>query len=178
MTLITRLKQPTMSSRPQSRLPWILFQGLVLGLPVAGLILLTTWILRFAGINLPWSPALGLSIGVLSGSLSLAAFQTFDHASPRGLEAEEGSLADASDESAATLEPVQDSQQASLLARMTAGILVGSMFGLPTALAIFAIGAIVGLVMGDLARLLQPAGLTAALAYYVAIGVGIRKSLA
>jgi hypothetical protein len=71
-----------MSTRPPSRVPWILFQGLVLGLPAAGLILLTTWVLRYAGLVIPWSPALGLSIGVMTGSLSLAAFQTFDHAPP------------------------------------------------------------------------------------------------
>ena len=33
------------------RVPWILFQGLVLGLPAAGLILFATWLLRLSGVN-------------------------------------------------------------------------------------------------------------------------------
>jgi hypothetical protein len=60
---------------------------------------------------------------------------------------------------------------------VTAGILVGSIMGLPTALVIFVIGLLAGLVMGDVWRLAQPAGITAAMAYYAALAVGIRRSL-
>ncbi len=165
-----------MSSRPPSRVPWILFQGLVLGLPAAGLILLTTWVLRYAGLVIPWSPALGLSIGVMTGSLSLAAFQTFDHAPPRGLDAET-EPASTDDEAVESDPEAVDPPPPSMLARVTAGILVGSIMGLPTALVIFAIGLLAGLVMGDVWRFAQPAGIMAAMAYYAALAAGIRRSL-
>ncbi len=153
------------------RVPWILFQGLVLGLPAAGLILFTTWLLRLSGVNLPWTPAMGLAVGVMTGSLSLAAFQTFDHAPPQGLDADEPTAT----EPEASIAP--DPQPPSLLARVTAGILVGSIMGIPTALVIFAIGLLAGLVMGDVWRFAQPAGIMGAMAYYAALAAGIRRSM-
>jgi hypothetical protein len=161
-----------MSTRPPSRVPWILFQGLVLGLPAAGLVLLTTWVLRYAGLVIPWSPALGLSIGVMTGSLSLAAFQTFDHAPPQGLDADEPPATELHDE------VTTDPQPPSLLARVTTGVIIGSIFGIPMALLIFVLGLGLGLVLGDVWRIVQPAGLMAAMAYYAVLAAGIRKSIA
>jgi hypothetical protein len=161
-----------MSTRPPSRVPWILFQGLVLGLPAAGLVLLTTWVLRLSGVNVPWTPAMGLAVGVMTGSLSLAAFQTFDHAPPQGLDADEPPATELHDE------VTTDPQPPSLLARMTTGVIIGSIFGIPMALLIFVLGLGLGLVLGDVWRIVQPAGLMAAMAYYAVLAAGIRKSIA
>ena len=160
-----------MSTRPPSRVPWILFQGLVLGLPAAGLVLLTTWVLRLSGVNVPWMPAMGLAVGVMTGSLSLAAFQTFDHAPPQGLDADEPPATELHDE------VTTDPQPPSLLARMTTGVIIGSIFGIPMALLIFVLGLGLGLVLGDVWRIVQPAGLMAAMAYYAVLAAGIRRSL-
>jgi hypothetical protein len=161
-----------MSTRPPSRVPWILFQGLVLGLPAAGLVLLTTWVLRLSGVNVPWTPAMGLAVGVMTGSLSLAAFQTFDHAPPQGLDADEPPATELHD--GVTTDP----QPPSLLARVTTGVIIGSIFGIPMALLIFVLGLGLGLVLGDVWRIVQPAGLMAAMAYYAVLAAGIRKSIA
>lgn len=161
-----------MSTRPPSRVPWILFQGLVLGLPAAGLVLLTTWVLRLSGVNVPWTPAMGLAVGVMTGSLSLAAFQTFDHAPPQGLDADEPPATELHDE------VTTDPQPPSLLARVTTGVIIGSIFGIPMALLIFVLGLGLGLVLGDVWRMVQPAGLMAAMAYYAVLAAGIRKSIA
>jgi hypothetical protein len=161
-----------MSTRPPSRVPWILFQGLVLGLPAAGLVLLTTWVLRLSGVNVPWTPAMGLAVGVMTGSLSLAAFQTFDHAPPQGLDADEPPATELHDE------VTTDPQPPSLLARVTTGVIIGSIFGIPMALLIFVLGLGLGLVLGDVWRIVQPAGLMAAMAYYAVLAAGIRKSIA
>jgi hypothetical protein len=160
-----------MSTRPPSRVPWILFQGLVLGLPAAGLVLLTTWVLRLSGVNVPWTPAMGLAVGVMTGSLSLAAFQTFDHAPPQGLDADEPPATELHDE------VTTDPQPPSLLARVTTGVIIGSIFGIPMALLIFVLGLGLGLVLGDVWRIVQPAGLMAAMAYYAVLAAGIRRSL-
>jgi hypothetical protein len=160
-----------MSTRPPSRVPWILFQGLVLGLPAAGLVLLTTWVLRLSGVNVPWTPAIGLAVGVMTGSLSLAAFQTFDHAPPQGLDADEPPATELHDE------VTTDPQPPSLLARVTTGVIIGSIFGIPMALLIFVLGLGLGLVLGDVWRIVQPAGLMAAMAYYAVLAAGIRRSL-
>ncbi len=154
------------------RVPWILFQGLVLGLPAAGLILFATWLLRLSGVNLPWTPAMGLAVGVMTGSLSLAAFQTFDHAPPQSLETDEADSPTESDAEVAT-----DPQPPSLLARVTTGVIIGSIFGIPMALLIFVLGLGLGLVLGDVWRMVQPAGLMAAIAYYAVLAAGIRQSL-
>ncbi len=161
-----------MSTRPPSRVPWILFQGLVLGLPAAGLVLLTTWVLRLSGVNVPWTPAMGLAVGVMTGSLSLAAFQTFDHAPPQGLDADEPPATELHDE------VTTDPQPPSLLARVTTGVIIGSIFGIPMALLIFVLGLGLGLVLGDVWRMVQPAGLMAAMAYYAVLAAGISKSIA
>jgi len=160
-----------MSTRPPSRVPWILFQGLVLGLPAAGLVLLTTWVLRLSGVNVPWMPAMGLAVGVMTGSLSLAAFQTFDHAPPQGLDADEPPATELHDE------VTTDPQPPSLLARMTTGVIIGSIFGIPMALLIFVLGLGLGLVLGDVWRIVQPAGLMAAMAYYAVLASGIARSM-
>lgn len=162
----------TPRDRRAGRLPWILFQGLVVGLPAAGLVLLTTWGLRFGGVSVPWTPAMGLAVGVMSGSLSLAAFQTFEHAPPRGLETDEPPATELHDE------VTTDPQPPSMLARVTTGVIIGSIFGIPLALLIFVLGLGLGLVLGDVWRIVQPAGLMAAMAYYAVLAAGIRKSIA
>jgi hypothetical protein len=148
------------------RLPWIIFQGLTIGLPLAGFVIFGAWLLRLAGVALPWPPAIGLALGALSGMVSLAAFQTLEHDARRADPADPTDLSHPTHDRSHKAPP-------STLARVTAGIILGNLVGVPIVVAILVIGVAIGYFFASIPRAATIAGVAAGLAYYTALAMGI-----